>query len=177
MKFPFFGKKEKTIEQVEVNFDEIKAEDIVAPSLIEIKQNYIKLGERMTKSFFVFSYPRYLTTSWLSPLINLDSPLDIALFIHPADSGSVLKRLRKKSNLRDLSSGPGKLCQALKIDRSLNKTKAFGQNCCLWIEQRKEPNNFKIGSSGRIGVDYAGPYWASRPWRFFIKNNQFVSKK
>ncbi|OIO48780.1 conjugal transfer protein TraC [bacterium (Candidatus Gribaldobacteria) CG_4_10_14_0_2_um_filter_41_16] len=96
MKFPFFGKKEKTIEQVEVNFDEIKAEDIVAPSLIEIKQNYIKLGERMTKSFFVFSYPRYLTTSWLSPLINLDSPLDIALFIHPADSGSVLKRLRKK---------------------------------------------------------------------------------
>ena len=96
MKFPFFGKKEKTLEQVEVNFDEIKAEDIVAPSLIEIKQNYIKLGERMTKSFFVFSYPRYLTTSWLSPLINLDSPLDIALFIHPADSGSVLKRLRKK---------------------------------------------------------------------------------
>ncbi|MCX6789472.1 MAG: hypothetical protein NTZ42_02580 [Candidatus Gribaldobacteria bacterium] len=96
MKFPFFGRKEKTIEQVEVNFDEIKAEDIVAPSLIEIKQNYIKLGERMAKSFFIFSYPRYLTTSWLSPLINLDSPLDVALFIHPADSGSVLKKLRKK---------------------------------------------------------------------------------
>jgi len=97
--------------------------------------------------------------------------------LEPIEGIGTMKRLRKKSNLRDLSSGPGKLCQALKIDRSLNKTKAFGQNCCLWIEQRKEPNNFKIGSSGRIGVDYAGPYWASRPWRFFIKNNQFVSKK
>ncbi|MEK9153716.1 MAG: DUF87 domain-containing protein [Patescibacteria group bacterium] len=96
MKFPFFGKKEKTIEQVEVKFDEIKAQDIVAPSLIEVKQNYIRLGERLAKSFFIFSYPRYLTTSWLSPLINLDSPLDVALFIHPADSGSVLKKLRKK---------------------------------------------------------------------------------
>jgi len=75
---------------------DVKAEDIVAPSLIEIKQNYIKLGERMAKSFFVFSYPRYLSTGWLSPLINLDCPLDISLYIHPADSGAVLKRLRKK---------------------------------------------------------------------------------
>ncbi|MDD5750097.1 MAG: DUF87 domain-containing protein [Candidatus Pacebacteria bacterium] len=95
MKFPF-GKKTKTVEQVEVEFGSIKAEDIVAPSLIEIKQNYIRLGERMAKSFFVFSYPRYLSTGWLSPLINLDSPLDISLHIHPADSGAVLKRLRKK---------------------------------------------------------------------------------
>ena len=95
MRLPFF-KKEKTTEQVEVEFGSIKVEDIIAPSLIEIKQNYIRLGERMAKSFFVFSYPRYLSTGWLSPLINLDSPLDIAFYIHPADSGVVLKRLRKK---------------------------------------------------------------------------------
>ena len=79
-----------------MKFGDIKAEDIVAPSLIEVKQNYIKLGERMAKSFFVFSYPRYLSTGWLSPLVNLDSPMDISLYIHPADSGAVLKRLRKK---------------------------------------------------------------------------------
>jgi len=97
--------------------------------------------------------------------------------LEPIEGIETMKRLRKKSDLRDLSSGPGKLCQALKIDRSLNKTKAFVRNCYLWIEERKEAGDFKIGASKRIGVDYAGPYWASRPWRFYIKDNQFVSKK
>jgi len=95
MKLPF-AKKRKIVEEVEVEYGDIKTEDIVAPALIEIKQNYLKLGERMAKTFFVFSYPRYLSTGWLSPLINLDAPLDIALHIHPADSGAVLKKLRKK---------------------------------------------------------------------------------
>lgn len=97
--------------------------------------------------------------------------------LEPVEGIAQMKRLRKKSNLTDLCSGPGKLCQALKIDRNLNGTKAFGQNCSLWIEQRGESGKFEIGKSKRIGVDYAGSYWASRPWRFYIKNNQFVSKK
>jgi DNA-3-methyladenine glycosylase len=97
--------------------------------------------------------------------------------LEPIEGIGTMKRLRKKSDFRDLASGPGKLCQALKIDRTLNKTKAFGQNCCLWIEQREKLSDFKIVSGRRIGVDYAGTYWANRQWRFFIKNNQFVSKK
>ncbi len=97
--------------------------------------------------------------------------------MEPIEGIEMMKRLRKKSDLRDLSSGPGKLCQALKIDRRLNKTKAFGRDCSLWIEEGKRPDNFKIGTSKRIGVDYAGPYWANKKWRFFIKDNQFVSRK
>lgn len=96
MNIPFLKKKVKTRETVEVETGEVKVQDIVAPSLIEVKQSFLRLGERMSKSFFIFSYPRYLSTGWLSPVINLDSPLDVSLHIHPTDAGNILKRLRKK---------------------------------------------------------------------------------
>ncbi|MCX6758981.1 MAG: DUF87 domain-containing protein [Candidatus Nealsonbacteria bacterium] len=97
MKFPFL-KKKKTIEMPEKIFEAstIEAKDIIAPSSIEIKPDHIKLGERFTKSFFIFSYPRYLSTAWLSPVINLDQPMDISFHAHPIDTGQVLKQLRKK---------------------------------------------------------------------------------
>jgi len=74
----------------------IGIKDIIAPSSIEVTQNYLKLGEKMAKSFFIFSYPRYLSTAWFSPVINLDTPMDVSFFIHPVDMGQILKRLRKK---------------------------------------------------------------------------------
>ena len=92
--FPF-GKKKST-EKLEVSAQDIDIADIIAPSMIELKQNYLKLGERLCKSFFVFSYPRYLTTGWLSPIINVNFPLDISMHIHPVESGLILKKLRKK---------------------------------------------------------------------------------
>jgi type IV secretory pathway VirB4 component len=53
------------------------------------------MEEKMAKTYFVFSYPRYLTTGWLSPIINMDIPLDISFFFHPIETGSILKQLRK----------------------------------------------------------------------------------
>ncbi|MDO8264758.1 MAG: DUF87 domain-containing protein [Candidatus Parcubacteria bacterium] len=90
----FFGKKKEKPEKI---FDrEITTlHDIIAPSLLEITPDYFKLGGRFAKSFFIFSYPRYLNTGWFSPIINLSTPLDISLFIHPVDTGTALKKLRK----------------------------------------------------------------------------------
>ncbi len=70
--------------------------DIIAPSSIEITPNNLKLGEKLAKSFFIFSYPRYLSTAWFSPVINLNTPMDISLFTHPIETELVLKQLRKK---------------------------------------------------------------------------------
>ena len=97
MAFPFFRKK-RTTEVPEEIFEapSIEAKDIIAPSLIEIKPDHIRLGERFAKSFFIFSYPRYLSTAWLSPIINLDQPMDISFHIHPIDTGEVLKKMRRK---------------------------------------------------------------------------------
>jgi len=90
-----FSKKKKEPEKL-FEAERMEAKDIVAPASIEIGQNYLKLGEKLVKTYFVFSYPRYLTTGWLSPVINLDIPLDISFFFHPIETGMVLKQLRKK---------------------------------------------------------------------------------
>ncbi|MDD3399628.1 MAG: ATP-binding protein [Candidatus Pacebacteria bacterium] len=96
---PFLGKKKKKREPVPEKIFEsetIRAVDIVAPSSIEIKPSHLRLGERFVQSFFIFSYPRYLSAAWFSPVINLDIPMDISLFVHPIDAGLILKQLRKR---------------------------------------------------------------------------------
>jgi conjugal transfer ATP-binding protein TraC len=96
---PFLGKKKKKREPVPEKIFEnetIRAVDIVAPSSIEIKPSHLRLGERFVQSFFIFSYPRYLSAAWFSPVINLDIPMDISLFVHPIDAGLILKQLRRR---------------------------------------------------------------------------------
>jgi len=96
MKIPIFKKRRPEIPEKIFETEVIKATDIIAPSSIESKPNYLKLGERYVKSFFIFSYPRYLSAAWLAPIINLDVPLDISFFIDPIETGKILKQLVKK---------------------------------------------------------------------------------
>ena len=99
----FAKKKEEEIIPEKVFEEEaINVKDIIAPPYIGVAQDHIKLGERLSKSFFIFSYPRYLNTGWLSPAINLNTPMDISFFIHPISNEIILKRLRKK--LTEVSS-------------------------------------------------------------------------
>lgn len=94
---PFFKKKEIDQPEVKIFEEEVTTvKDIIAPPSIEVSQDHLKIGNRLAKSFFIFSYPRYLSTGWLSPIINLDIPLDVSLFFHPIDSSIILKQLRKR---------------------------------------------------------------------------------
>jgi len=92
---PFFKKRAKIPEKI-YQEEVITAGDIISPSSIEIGQNYFKIGERFAKTYFIFSYPRYLSTAWLSPVINLNFPMDVSFYLHPLESEKVLKQLRKK---------------------------------------------------------------------------------
>jgi len=95
MKIPFLKKKEEIPEKV-FETTKIGIKDIIAPSSIVLVADHLKLGNRLTRSFFIFSYPRYLSTSWFSSIINLDTPIDIGFHIHPIETGETLKQLRKK---------------------------------------------------------------------------------
>jgi len=95
MDLPFLKKNRKLPEKI-FEAENMDVKDFIAPASIEIQQAYIKVGEKLAKSFFVFSYPRYLNTGWFEPIINLDTPMDISFFIHPIDTGLILKQLRKK---------------------------------------------------------------------------------
>ncbi len=97
MKFPFFSfNKKNNIQDEEFSPNPIRLADIIAPASIEVKQGYTKIGERFARSYFIFSYPRYLSTGWLSPIININIPLDISLYFHPVPNEKILKKLRKK---------------------------------------------------------------------------------
>ena len=85
----------------------------------------------------------------------------------------LLRALEPVAGLEDKTWGPGLLCRAMSIDRSLNGADLCGE--VLWIEQpRGRVRPARIGRGPRIGVDYAGP-WAERPWRFFDRDSAYVS--
>ncbi|MCP9449766.1 MAG: DNA-3-methyladenine glycosylase [Nitrospira sp.] len=68
----------------------------------------------------------------------------------------------------EIIDGPGRLCRAFDIDRSLNRLDlTAGQS--LWFEDRgARVSRGRIDRFPRIGVDYAGE-WAHKPWRFRLR--------
>lgn len=70
--------------------------DLIAPSSMKVDVNDLNVSGLYSRSFYVFSYPRFIDTNWLSPIINFDASMDISQFIYPTDSGRILKVLRTK---------------------------------------------------------------------------------
>ncbi len=94
MQFPNpFATTEKKPEQSKP----VSVVDIISPAGIRINSNYLQIGEKYCRTIFLFTYPRYLTTNWFSPVITLDREMNISMFIHPADTAIILKNLRKKT--------------------------------------------------------------------------------
>ncbi len=74
----------------------LELQDIIAPSALKISPKELNLGEKIVRTFFVISYPRYLSESWFSPVINLDKVFNISIFVHPIDTAQVLRTFQKK---------------------------------------------------------------------------------
>jgi len=71
---------------------------------------------------------------------------------------------------RDLTNGPGKLCEAFGIDRA-----HYAADLCagpLFLAPGTKP---RVARAPRVGVDYAAE-WAERPWRFFERDSPWVSR-
>lgn len=71
--------------------------DLIAPAAIKINPKNILVGETLAQTIFVVTYPRYLHSNWFSPIINIDMPIDISMFIHPINTYDVLKSLKKNA--------------------------------------------------------------------------------
>ncbi|MBU1954243.1 DUF87 domain-containing protein, partial [Patescibacteria group bacterium] len=70
--------------------------DLIAPSSMEIKYDSLRVEGLYAQSFYVYAYPRFLESNWLSPVINFDVTMDIAQFVYPIDSSQIMKVLKKK---------------------------------------------------------------------------------
>lgn len=71
--------------------------DLIAPAAFVLQPQYLQLGNLFVKTLFVYTYPRYLSTNWLSPIINFDITMDVGMTIYPLESAATMQRLRKKS--------------------------------------------------------------------------------
>lgn len=70
--------------------------DLIAPSSVEINYDSIRVEGMYARTFMVYSYPRYLDTNWMSPIVNFDATMDISQFIYPIDSSKIMRILSKK---------------------------------------------------------------------------------
>jgi hypothetical protein len=102
--FDIFGRKDTPIERpvVPVLPKEIytrgvlELQDVLAPSALEITSKQLNIGGKIARTFFVISYPRFLTTGWFAPIVNLDSMFDCAVHIHPIDTTEILRKFQKR---------------------------------------------------------------------------------
>lgn len=69
--------------------------DVIAPSAMEIKSKHIDLGGKISRTFFIIAYPKFLSDGWFSQIVNIDKEFDVSIFIDPIDSEFALKKLQK----------------------------------------------------------------------------------
>lgn len=96
--------------------------------------------------------------------------------IEPLTEIDFIKQNRKikSPKINDLTNGPGKLCKALLIDKKLNLYDLITGNE-LFLAETNFAENLEIEKSKRINIDYAQEY-CEKLWRFYLKNNAYVSK-
>lgn len=74
----------------------LELKDIIAPSALKVSPKGLDLGEKMLRSFFVISYPRFLSEEWFSPILNMDKVFDVSIFVHPIETSKILRQFQKK---------------------------------------------------------------------------------
>lgn len=101
--FDFFKKKEKKdltavsiLPKSITESSELELRDILAPSALKVNAKELNLGEKVARSFFVISYPRFLSEDWFAPIINMDKMFDVSIFIHPLETAKILRNFQKK---------------------------------------------------------------------------------
>lgn len=94
--------------------------------------------------------------------------------LEPVEGIELMRKRRQGQPDHNLTNGPGKLCIALGIDRKLDGADLLGNK--VWIEDAKKTPRSQIASGPRVGIDYAQE-WKDKPWRFWIRDNRFVSRR
>lgn len=95
--------------------------------------------------------------------------------LEPLEGLEIIQRYRRlHTPSPHLTCGPGRVCAALNIDRSLNACDLCAPDALLWIEDAAPVPEIQLARSPRIGV--RGDQTAlDRLWRFYIKNSAWVS--
>jgi DNA-3-methyladenine glycosylase len=89
-------------------------------------------------------------------------------------SAVLLRALEPVRGIEGRTQGPGLLCKAMGVDRSLNGHDLTSDD--FYVADDAYPERIRVAKRPRVGVDYAGQ-WAKRLLRFYIRDNAYVSKR
>ena len=105
----------------------------------------------------------------------IDSPHAVLIrAVQPVEGIETMRERRGTATDKNLTSGPGKLCIAFGINDGYKNADLLQEK--IWLEDYESFEDTEIKTGKRIGIDYAEEF-AEKPWRFWVANNQFVSRK
>ena len=123
-------------------------------------------------AYVYFVYGRYHQFNVVTNVADVPHAV-LVRALEPVEGVELMRRRRGGAAPLDLTSGPGKLCIALGIDRRLDGADLLGDR--IWLEAGRRVRPAAIAAGPRVGIDYAED-WAVRPWRFWLRGNPFVSR-
>ena len=124
-------------------------------------------------AYVYFVYGMYYQFNVVSNVADIPHAI-LVRALEPVEGIEVMRQRRHLHPDKNLTNGPGKLCQAMGIDRALDKADLLGDR--VWLEDFQNVKPAQIARAPRIGIDYAEE-WIDKPWRFWIRNNSYVSRK
>lgn len=96
--------------------------------------------------------------------------------LEPLEGQSAMVEARGTENSKQLTTGPGKLTQALGITRALNYVDATQSSALFILDDNYAVIDSDIVATTRIGVEYAGAC-ALYPWRYYLQSSPYISKR
>ncbi|MFN2578304.1 MAG: DNA-3-methyladenine glycosylase [Pyrinomonadaceae bacterium] len=123
-------------------------------------------------AYVYFVYGMYNQFNVVTNVENIPHAI-LVRALEPVEGLEIMRRRRRGRSEYELTSGPGRLCLALGIDRRLDKANLLGDR--VWIEEGVFIPPRQIARGPRVGIDYA-ENWVTKPWRFWIKDSPFVSR-
>ncbi|CAG0934865.1 Putative 3-methyladenine DNA glycosylase [Thermoflexales bacterium] len=127
------------------------------------------------RAYVYFTYGMH----WMLNVVSEAEHFPAAVLIRalePQEGLDVMQQHRPVPRPIELCRGPAKLTQALRIDRALNGVDLCSRHSELWIESGVPVPARGVGRGPRVGLGNTPEPWKSKPWRYWVKDNPFVSK-
>jgi DNA-3-methyladenine glycosylase len=96
--------------------------------------------------------------------------------LEPLEGEMMMAGNRPGRPVSQWTNGPARLAQALAIDKALNGTNLFAAEAVIWLEDAPAVPAEEIATGPRIGLGKTPEPWLSIPWRYWLRNNPFVSR-
>jgi len=116
---------------------------------------------------------------WMLNVVTerLDYPAAVLIrALEPVEGVEQMMLQRPAARPIEVCRGPAKLTRALRIDQALNGVDLCERDA-VWIEAGEPLPARSVGRGPRVGLFTAPEPWKSKPWRYWVKNSPFVSKR